>query len=188
MGLTCLDNQDFLLLQMVESGHLGLDVRVDYEQYVNPQRGEEAASPRPGQESLPMSTRHAQLPTAGLPSPFPEGWYFVTSRKALQKVKFIEKTWMGEEIVVWCDENGGLCVAEAFCPHLGSYLGPTAGGRIRENRLVCPFHGYEYDITGQCVATPYADPPRNAQLRVFRTREILGLIFAWWGIGGREPQ
>ena len=25
-------------------------------------------------------------------------------------------------------------------------------------------------------------------MRVFETEEVLGLIFAWWGIGGREPQ
>ena len=25
-------------------------------------------------------------------------------------------------------------------------------------------------------------------MRVFETQEVLGLIFAWWGIGGREPQ
>ena len=72
--------------------------------------------------------------------------------------------------------------------HLGSDLGPAAGGRIRAGRLVCPFHGYEYDASGQCVAPPYADPPRTAKLRVFETRDIAGLIFAWWGIGGREPQ
>ena len=95
---------------------------------------------------------------------------------------------MGENIVVWCDENGRVCVAEAVCPHLGSDLGPAAGGRVRGGRLVCPFHGFEYDATGQCVATPYALPPRSARLRVFETQEILGLIFAWWGIGGRAPQ
>ena len=72
--------------------------------------------------------------------------------------------------------------------HLGSDLGPAAGGRIRAGRLVCPFHGYEYDASGQCVATPYADPPRTAKLRVFETQEIAGLVFTWWGIGGREPQ
>ena len=25
-------------------------------------------------------------------------------------------------------------------------------------------------------------------MRVFETQEVLGLVFAWWGIGGREPQ
>ena len=121
--------------------------------------------------------------------PFPEGWYFVESRQTVLKARLIEKTWMGENIITWCDESGRVCVAEAVYPHLGSDLGPEAGGgRIRDRRLVCPFHGFEFDTTGQCVDTPFAAPPRSARLRVFETQEISGLIFAWWGSGGRAPQ
>ena len=123
-----------------------------------------------------------------LPSPFPEGWYFIASRKAIEKAGLVQKTWMGEDIVAWCDEKGQVCVAEAYCPHLGSYLGTDAGGCVRGGRLVCPFHGFEYDASGQCVATPYAEPPKTARLRVFETHEIGGLVFAWWGVGGRGPQ
>ena len=104
------------------------------------------------------------------------------------KAKLIEKAWMGESIVVWCDENGRACVSKAICPHLGSDLGPTAGGRICGGRLVCPFHGFEFDATGECVATPYTKPPKSARLRVFETKEVVDLIFAWWGIEGRAPQ
>ena len=135
-----------------------------------------------------MTTRRVEPDNAPLPSPFPEGWYFVASRKAIQKTRLIRRTWMGENVIAWCDEDGRICVAEAYCPHLGSDLGPAAGGRVRDGRLVCPFHGFEYDATGQCVATPYAPPPRAARLRVFETQEIAGLIFAWWGIDRREPQ
>ena len=120
--------------------------------------------------------------------PFPEGWYFVASRQSILKARLIQKTWMGEEIVTWCDGDGRICVAEATCPHLGSNLGPAAGGRVRNGRLVCPFHGFEYDATGQCVATPFAPAPRSAKLTVFETREMLGLVFAWWEIGGRPPR
>ena len=98
---------------------------------------------------------------------FPRVGTSVASRQSLRKTKLIRKTWMGEEIVAWSDEVGRVCVAEAYCVHLVSDLGPAAGGRIRAGRLVCPFHGYEYDASGQCVATPYADPPRTAKLRVF---------------------
>ena len=135
-----------------------------------------------------MSTRSRQPDNVPLPSPFPEGWYFVASRQALLKSKLIRKTWMGEEVIAWIDEKGGVCVADAYCPHLGADLGPVAGGRVCEGRLICPFHGYEFDTTGQCVATPYADPPKTAKLRVFDTQEVCGLIFAWWGIEGRKPQ
>ena len=66
--------------------------------------------------------------------------------------------------------------------------GRMRAGVYAAGRLVCPFHGFEFDTTGQCVATPYSDPPRTAKLRVFETHEVLGLVFAWWGIEGRPPQ
>lgn len=59
---------------------------------------------------------------------------------------------------------------------------------VRNGCLVCPFHGFEYDVTGKCVATPYAPPPKTARLKVFETEEIQGLVFAWRGVGGRPPQ
>ena len=135
-----------------------------------------------------MPVRRADPPDTPLPSPFPEGWYYLASRKALDKAKLIRKTWMGTEIVIWGDTAGRVCVAEAYCPHLGADLGPAAGGRVRGDRLVCPFHGFEYDTGGRCVATPFAPPVRAARLRVFETRELAGLIFAWWGIGERAPR
>ena len=120
--------------------------------------------------------------------PFPEGWYFVASRKEILKSKLIQKTWLGTNIVAWCDEEDRICVAEAICPHLGADLGPAAGGQVREGCLVCPFHGFEYATSGECVATPHAPAPKSAKLRVFETRRFLGMVFAWWGIGGRPPQ
>ena len=135
-----------------------------------------------------MSTRNREFKYAEMLSPFPEGWYLVASRRDVTKARLIRKTWMGESIVVWCDDDGHICVAEAYCPHLGADLGPDSGGHICAGRLVCPFHGYEFDATGQCVATPFAEPPAAAKLRVFETRELLGLVFAWWGVGDRPPQ
>ncbi|MDE0350795.1 MAG: Rieske 2Fe-2S domain-containing protein [Gammaproteobacteria bacterium] len=111
---------------------------------------------------------------------FPEGWYFVATLATLRKRRLIEKVWLGQDIVAWCDDEGAVCVAEAYCAHLGSHLGPSVGGSVRRGCLVCPFHGFEYDITGQCVATPGAAAPTNARLRVFETQEVAGMLFAWW--------
>ena len=120
-------------------------------------------------------------------SPFPDGWYFVTDRAALRKKTLIERAWLGQEVVAWRDEQGSICVADAYCPHLGSHLGPKTGGKVRDGCLVCPFHGFEYDVTGRCVATPLAPAPRNARLAVYETQEINGMVFAWWSASGRPP-
>ena len=40
--------------------------------------------------------------------PFPEGWYFVAGRHSIQEEGLIQKTWMGEEIVIWCDGKGRM--------------------------------------------------------------------------------
>ena len=135
-----------------------------------------------------MPVRRIEAENTPLPSAFPEGWYFVASRKDLEKAKVVRRTWTGTEIVAWSDENGHVCVAEAYCPHLGADMGPAVGGRVRDGRLVCPFHGFEYDTGGECVATPFAPPPKGARLRVFESHQIAGLVFAWWGIDGRQPQ
>ena len=120
--------------------------------------------------------------------PFPEGWYFVADRRSILKQTLIQRQWLGTNIVAWSDDEGTICVAESVCPHLGSSLGPEAGGRVRDGRLVCPFHGFTYDVAGTCIATPFAEPPKSARLNVFRTREICGLVFAWWGTDRRPPQ
>ena len=112
--------------------------------------------------------------------PFPEGWYFVARRRAIERSGLLKKTWLGNRVVAWCNDAGDVCVAEAVCPHLGGDLSPDAGGRVRDGCLVCPFHGFAYDATGQCVATPYAPAPKSARLRVFETTEVAGLeIFTY---------
>lgn len=135
-----------------------------------------------------MTTTVSDVHESPAPQPFPEGWYFVASREELASGKLIHKTWLGQEIVAWSDEQGRVCMAEAYCPHLGSSLAPEVGTRICAGRLVCPFHGFEYDTSGQCVATPYAPPPRTARLKLYETRDYLGMIFGWWGLGGRPAQ
>lgn len=122
------------------------------------------------------------------PGRYPEGWYLVEVARNLSRNGLLQKQWMGKQIVAWRDTAGTACVSEAFCPHLGGHLGPKSGGRVRNGRLVCPFHGFEYDIGGRCVATPNAPPPRTARLNVYETREHNGLIFAWWSGVGRPPQ
>ena len=120
--------------------------------------------------------------------PFPDGWHVIELASDLREEQLIEKTWMGTEIIVWRDRTGAVCVADAFCPHLGSHLGPSTGGTVRDGNFVCPFHGFQYDIKGKCVVARDAPPPRSARLKSYEVAEVNGFIFAYWDNAGRPPE
>ena len=87
-----------------------------------------------------------------------------------------------EELLLWRSPDG----VEAWldrCPHRGAKL---SLGRIRDGRVVCPYHGLEYEAGGRCVRVPaHPDRPLPGQARAtcFRTTERYGLV--WVSLG--EP-
>ena len=138
-------------------------------------------------EDPPMDTESTKGSRQRL-HPFPDGWYVVEQSSRLPVGKLVEKQWMGHEIVVWRDRSGAVCVADAVCPHLGAHLGPRGGGMVSDDCLVCPFHGFRYDTTGRCVATPDGPPPRSAQLTRFEVAECNGFVFGWYHGRGEAPR
>ena len=58
---------------------------------------------------------------------------------------------MGEKLVAFRDTEGRLGLIDEFCAHRGVSLwfGRNEGCGIR-----CPYHGWKYDVTGQCVDLP----------------------------------
>lgn len=120
-------------------------------------------------------------------SPFPDGWFFVEFSSNLPAGKLIGRQWLGEQIIVWRAPGGDICVASAVCPHMGALLSPETGGCLKKWHLVCPFHRFEYDISGNCVATPNAPPPPNCRLKRFPVQELNGFIFAYRDSTGNVP-
>ena len=120
-------------------------------------------------------------------SPFPDGWYVVELSRNMRPGKLVGKQWMGRQIVTWRDSSGKVCVAEAYCPHMGAKLTPATGGRVYGDVLKCPFHGFEYDVSGKCVNTPNAPPPKTCSLKTYHVHESMGFVFAYWGNQSRIP-
>ena len=61
---------------------------------------------------------------------------------------------MGRRLVLFRDDEGELGLIGRNCPHRGADL---CFGRREDNGLRCPFHGWHFDRTGQCVEQP-AEP------------------------------
>lgn len=60
----------------------------------------------------------------------------------------------GRPYVLFRDDEGALGLIGRHCPHRGADL---CYGRLEDNGLRCPFHGWHFDRTGQCVEQP-AEP------------------------------
>src|SRR6202040_3263492 len=58
---------------------------------------------------------------------------------------------LGERLIAFRDSQGRVGVMDEFCAHRGVSLW---FGRNEENGLRCPYHGWKYDVTGQCIEVP----------------------------------
>ena len=93
---------------------------------------------------------------------------------------------MGEDLVLFRDEEGKLGLIQRHCPHRGADM---CFGRLEDNGLRCPFHGWHFNRDGQCVEQP-AEPEgskmhEKIQARAYPVEERNGIIFAYMGPG--EP-
>ena len=126
------------------------------------------------------------LPRAAPLPPFPNGWYALAFSHELRPGAVRAVPFMGEERVLFRTAGGAACAMDAYCPHLGAHLGH--GGRIEGETIRCPFHGFQYDVQGRCVSTPYGKRiPSQARVPVLPLRETHGLILAFHDAHGRAP-
>ncbi|WP_371056600.1 Rieske 2Fe-2S domain-containing protein [Rhodosalinus sp. K401] len=93
---------------------------------------------------------------------------------------------MGEDLVLFRDTSGKLGLIGRHCPHRGADL---CYGRREDGGLRCPFHGWHFDRTGQCVETP-GEPEGsllagNIRTTAYPVVEKNGIVWAYMGPG--EP-
>ena len=88
------------------------------------------------------------------PPPYPDGWYRVAASKEIKPGAVKHVQCVGEQIALFRGETcGRIAAVDAFCPHLGANL---AHGRVKGNRLQCPFHGWQLDGNGRVCDPPHA--------------------------------
>src|SRR5687767_7371047 len=92
---------------------------------------------------------------------------------------------MGENLIGFRTTSGAVGIVANACPHRGASL---FFGRNEEEGLRCVYHGWKFDVTGQCVDMP-SEPPES----VFKTKvkataypciERKGVV--WTYMGPRE--
>jgi phthalate 4,5-dioxygenase oxygenase subunit len=92
---------------------------------------------------------------------------------------------MGEKLVAFRDSDGRIGVISEFCAHRGVSLW---FGRNEECGLRCPYHGWKFDVTGQCVDLP-SEPDMAARIKLksYPTIEKGGVIWVYMGPPDLKP-
>lgn len=92
----------------------------------------------------------------------------------------IRRTILGEALVVWRNREGVHAFRD-LCIHRGTAL---SLGRVEDDALVCPYHGWRFAASGQCILIP-AQPelpiPTKAKAYSYRCQEQHGLV--WVALG-----
>ena len=114
---------------------------------------------------------------------FREYWYPGLMASKVGRKKPVRLKMLGEELVLFRGREGKVVALTDWCPHRGARL--SNGVCDFPGTITCPYHGYVFDSTGQCVAglieaveSPLA--PKMAT-RHYPTAESNGIVFVWMG-------
>jgi phthalate 4,5-dioxygenase oxygenase subunit len=95
---------------------------------------------------------------------------------------------LSERLIAFRDTEGKVGLMDEFCAHRGVSLW---FGRNEQSGLRCPYHGWKYDVTGQCVDVP-SEPAESGycqkiKLKAYPCVERGGVIWAYMGAPEEQP-
>lgn len=109
-------------------------------------------------------------------------WHPVAASSELDQNPVKEVTILGESLVLYRDRKGLCGLIDDICPHRRISL---VYGIPEEEGLRCPYHGWMFDGTGQCLEMPAESPestfPSRVKIKGYPVEELGGLVFAYLG-------
>ena len=95
---------------------------------------------------------------------------------------------LSERLVAFRDSKGQYGLIDEFCAHRGASLW---FGRNEDGGLRCPYHGWKYDTTGQCLDVPSeADNSsfaENVKLTAYPLVKIGDVLWTYMGDPDKQP-
>ncbi|HEY9644809.1 MAG TPA: aromatic ring-hydroxylating dioxygenase subunit alpha [Chroococcidiopsis sp.] len=120
----------------------------------------------------------------------PNHWYPVAWAKDLKPGQVTQVRVWQQSIALYRDASGAAHALENACPHKGIELHK---GQVQGDRLVCPYHGWEFNTSGECVNIPYFPKEQKlpcATARSYPTDERYGIVWVFPGdpeLAGDRP-
>jgi len=108
-------------------------------------------------------------------------WYPVAASNAVTNEAPFRTRLLGHDFVAFRHSDGTTHVLADTCIHRGAALGE---GKIVDDCVQCPYHGWRYNGAGECVLIPplpAEKPPSRAKVDSYPTQERYGIVFAFLG-------
>ena len=93
---------------------------------------------------------------------------------------------LGEDLVVFRLPDGRYGLVEEHCRHRGVSL---VYGFCESEGIRCAYHGWLYDLSGQCQEQPFEPKSfkHTVRLKAYPAQELGGIVFAYLGPPERKP-
>jgi phthalate 4,5-dioxygenase len=96
---------------------------------------------------------------------------------------------LGEQLIAFRDSDGRVGVMEHRCPHRCASL---FFGRNEEGGLRCVYHGWKFDVEGNCLDMPNVPPAQDFKDRIkakaYKVVERAGFVWAYMGKRAQPPE
>ncbi len=101
----------------------------------------------------------------------------------------VRVTLLSEKLIAFRDSQNRYGLIDEFCAHRGASL---YFGRNEESGLRCPYHGWKFDVNGECIELP-SEPAgselcKQMKLKSYPCFEKGGVIWAYMGPRELEPE
>lgn len=118
----------------------------------------------------------------------PTGWFQVGWSAEIAPGAVKPLRYFGCDLVAARNTAGELSIFDAHCPHMGAHLG--YGGKMKDDCLSCPYHGWRFDMDGKNTLIPYEDDGHtvNKKLKKWFVCERHEIIFLWHDPAGGAPR
>lgn len=108
----------------------------------------------------------------------PDHWFIACTSEELKR-KPLAATVQGVPLVLFRERGGRVAALLDRCPHRNV---PLSVGKVRQGRLECAYHGWQFDSAGTCRTVPGLCGDAEASARncpSYATRELDGFVWVY---------
>ena len=125
-------------------------------------------------------TRTGQrIPNGMLQDNAPRNMWWVAARGDEVSSTPLARWLLDTPVVLYRLADGSPVALDDRCPHRWA---PLSEGVVRDDAIVCPYHGMEFGADGGCTRVPTQRAmPKNVRVRSFPVRESGAFVWIWMG-------